>query len=487
MKTSRSKLVQTTSLVVGLAALVVFVLWTWYGNAAATTTVSGFAVVIAPAGLGVFLLSLGAYLLAASLRKAQLRVQVVLDSSHDAFVAIDGNGIITDWNDSAVRIFGWSKEDAIGKSMADLIVPPTMRDRHEQGLARYLSTGQATILSQRLEFTAVRRSGEEFPIEITISSTGIEGGISFSAFIHDLSERKLKEEALRQSRQQLRMVADNMPALISYVDTREHFRFTNQTFYEWFGRSPDQVPDCTIRDFLGEDEYAKTKPFIERALKGEKVTFERTHIDRTGRLRYNEATYLPDVDEHGTVRGMYVMVLDITQRTLMEQKLYEQATHDALTDLPNRSELTSRLEQAVQRVNRSGQELAIMFLDIDGFKAINDTLGHHAGDELLREVAMRLKGAVRKSDTVARWAGDEFIIILEQSMLSIDAVHAVARKIMKAMEQPIMCGNVGRIVGTSIGIAFFKRGQESASEFISRADTAMYAAKRNGKNQYVFA
>jgi diguanylate cyclase (GGDEF)-like protein/PAS domain S-box-containing protein len=322
---------------------------------------------------------------------------------------------------------------------------------------------------------------------MTISATEHGGTQSFVAFLHDLSDRKRKEEDLRQSRLQLRMVADNMPALISYVDTQERFLFTNRTFYEWFGRSPEQVPGSTIRDFIGDDDYRKAKPYIDRALAGEKVTFERTHVDRLGRIRFNEATYLPDVDEHGAVRGMYVMVLDITQRTLMEQKLYEQATHDALTDLPNRSELTSRLEQAVQRVNRSGQELAIMFLDVDGFKAINDSLGHHAGDELLREFARRLKHSVRKSDTVARWAGDEFIVILEKSMLSIDAVHSVARKIMKAMEEPISCGSSERIVSTSIGIAFFKRGQESASELISRADTAMYVAKRNGKNQYVFA
>lgn len=483
MAKSRStlELATRTGLVVGIAGLVALALASTFGGA----KVAG--ALLVPALIAIAILLLLVYRLGAALGREERRVKTMLDSAHDAFVAIDRRGIITDWNESAVRVFGWSRDEALGKALAALIVPPTLRDRHEKGLAHYLATGQATILDRRVELSALRRDGTEFPIEMTISAIEQGGKQSFAAFLHDITDRKRKEEDLRQSRLQLRMVADNMPTLISYVDTRECFLFTNRTFYEWFGRSPEQVPGSTIRDFIGDDDYHKTKPYIDRALAGEKVIFERTHVDRLGRIRFNEATYLPDVDEHGAVRGMYVMVLDITQRTLMEQKLYEQATHDALTDLPNRSELTSRLEQAVQRVNRSGQELAIMFLDVDGFKSINDSLGHHAGDELLREFARRLKSAVRKSDTVARWAGDEFIVILEKSMLSIDAVHAVARKIMKAMEDPISCGNSERIVSTSIGIAFFKRGQESASELISRADTAMYVAKRNGKNQYVFA
>jgi diguanylate cyclase (GGDEF)-like protein/PAS domain S-box-containing protein len=495
MGTSRSKLVRMTSLVIGLAAWTIIVLWIADGampllasfashNSMTTALLSGAAILLALIGLGATLWRLSTHSLTAALKNARRRAQVILDRSHEAFVAMDAHGVITEWNDSAVRIFGWTRQDAVGKRMTELIIPAK---EQKNGLAGYLSTEAKSMLNKRLEWSAVRRSGEEFPIEITIASTGIDGDISFSAFINDISEHKRKEEALRQSRLQLRMVADNMPALISYVDTDERFVFANRTFYDWFGRSPEDTPGCTIREFVGEDGYNQAKPYIERALKGEKVTFERTHIDLAGGVRYNEATYLPDIDDAGVVRGMYVMVLDITQRTLMEQKLYEQATHDALTGLPNRSELTSRLEQAVQRVNRSGQELAIMFLDIDGFKAVNDSLGHHSGDELLREFAMRLKSAVRKSDTVARWAGDEFIVALEKSTLSIDAVHAVARKIMKAMEQPIVCGRVSRVVSTSIGIAFFKRGQETADELISRADAAMYVAKRHGKNRYVFA
>jgi len=497
MEKSRSKLVQTTSVVVGAAAWAALVPLSCVAAALPTPSstahditiaaVSGIAVMLASIGIGAFAWRRHAALMAASLERAQRRMHIILDSAHEAFIAMNEAGSITDWNDSAVRMFGWTKEEAIGKPMAALIIPPSLREGHDRGMARYLSTKNPCILNRRVEMSALRRNGEEFPIEITISSTGLDDKLSFSAFIHDISTRKRKEEDLRQSRQQLRMVADNMPALISYADTSERFLFANRTFHDWFGRSPEETPGSTIRDFLGDDDYEQARPYIVRALKGEKVTFERTHVDRLGRLRHNEATYLPDMDENGVVRGMYVMVVDVTQRTLMEQKLYEQATHDTLTDLPNRSELTSRLEQAVQRVNRSGQELAIMFLDIDGFKGINDSFGHHSGDELLREFAMRLRDAVRKSDIVARWAGDEFIVVLEKSTLSIDAVHAVARKIMKAMEQPISCSKASKTVSTSIGIAFFKRGQETASEFISRADAAMYVAKRNGKNQYVFA
>lgn len=307
----------------------------------------------------------------------------------------------------------------------------------------------------------------------------------FYAMAYDITRRKVSELRQAESEKRLRMITDNLPALIAYIDQQERYQFANSTYRTWFGKSPTDIPGSTVSDFVGEAAYQHLKPYLNRALDGERVTFDKTSTGLTGRQHFVEATYIPDVDEQGCVHGVYSMVMDVTQRTLMEQNLYRQATTDSLTGLPNRSELVSRLEQAVLRSRRSNDELALLFLDIDGFKAINDTLGHHAGDEVLRDFGKRLVGLVRRTDTVGRWAGDEFIIILESPNMTSETACTLANKVLRAMTEPFDCANQKRLLGTSIGIAMFSREQELPGQLISRADAAMYRAKHGGKNCYV--
>jgi diguanylate cyclase (GGDEF)-like protein len=178
--------------------------------------------------------------------------------------------------------------------------------------------------------------------------------------------------------------------------------------------------------------------------------------------------------------------LDITGRKTDEEQIRQLAYYDTLTNLPNRRLLQDRLNQVLSQSRRFRRSLAIMFLDLDHFKLINDRFGHDAGDELLKEVATRLSECVRAGDTVSRQGGDEFVIILAEIRDSTDASR-VADKIFKALERPVHIGDQEIIVNTSIGISVYSvDGADDAQELLKKADNAMYAAKKAGRNRYCF-
>jgi diguanylate cyclase (GGDEF)-like protein/PAS domain S-box-containing protein len=178
------------------------------------------------------------------------------------------------------------------------------------------------------------------------------------------------------------------------------------------------------------------------------------------------------------------IVRDITERKQLEEKLTFLAQNDTLTGLANRAMFMDKLTEASLRANRNKSALGVMFLDLDGFKQVNDTLGHHNGDELLKQFAMRLTATVRKTDTVARLGGDEFTILLEGMTVPELDVEAVADKLIAAIQPPFVLGDSTIVVTTSIGLALHIQGEFNAEDLLHRADSAMYMAKNSGKNRW---
>lgn len=190
-------------------------------------------------------------------------------------------------------------------------------------------------------------------------------------------------------------------------------------------------------------------------------------------------------DENGTITHYVAVFSDITTEKENEERLYHLAHYDLLTDLPNRMLFYDRLRQGLLRARRNKRQVAIMFLDLDGFKQVNDELGHHAGDELLRQVARRLSGVLRASDTVARFGGDEFTISVPD-IAPDDDVSRVAQKIIEAVAKPYYLGSNRAQVTTSVGISLFPQHGDDPDSLITHADMAMYETKKAGKNSYRF-
>jgi diguanylate cyclase (GGDEF)-like protein len=262
---------------------------------------------------------------------------------------------------------------------------------------------------------------------------------------------------------------------------------------------PASIVGCRLKDVSGVAEYAIIKPFVKRALAGEAVTFEHTGTMGSA-ARHMLITYLPlrgdknagknggdDTEEivrkTTTTEGFYVLVEDLTQRKTLEDQLSHMAQYDQLTGLPNRYLLHDRLQLACQRSARESKQLAVLYLDVDDFKSINDALGHAAGDALLKQFGQRLKEQVRASDTVARVGGDEFVVLME-GIFSLDHLRSVAGKIIEAMQPPFDLFDRSVHVSASIGVAT-SLPSSTWEEVLHAADSAMYEAKAAGSGRFV--
>jgi diguanylate cyclase (GGDEF)-like protein/PAS domain S-box-containing protein len=299
----------------------------------------------------------------------------------------------------------------------------------------------------------------------------------------------LKEAELRQAESELRLraITDNMPALITYIDREEKITFANATSREWLGLDPVQVLGRHVQEVSGRDVYLSRQPMLARALSGERVEFE-TSTQRAGFDRVTQVIYVPDVRADGATHGIFSLALDITALKVVEHKLIELARLDTLTGLPNRLAFNEYLPEAVLRGRLTGHAMALMFLDIDHFKAINDTMGHAVGDAVLAEYARRLLGCVRGTDMVARLAGDEFVLVLE-GLNAPGTAATVAAKVVESIRTPPFVVDGQRIeVTTSIGIAYHRAADSSvtAEELLARADVALYNAKAAGRNRFEF-
>ncbi|MDQ0013881.1 diguanylate cyclase (GGDEF)-like protein/PAS domain S-box-containing protein [Variovorax boronicumulans] len=315
------------------------------------------------------------------------------------------------------------------------------------------------------------------------------GGRVLGFYLMTFNITALKQAELQRadSENRLRTITDNLPALITYIDREENVTFANATHREWLGLDPSQLLDRPLHDVVGAGVYRKRKAMIDRALAGERVEFE----DQTGTGgtdRVTRVSLVPDIGADGSTHGIFSLCLDITALKAVESQLIELARLDTLTGLPNRLAFNELLPAALLRAQRTGSAMALMFLDIDAFKTINDTLGHASGDSVLAEYANRLRSSVRATDTVARLAGDEFVVVLE-NLPARDAAAAVAQKILAQIRAPAFRLDSQRLqVTTSIGIAFRQGGDApvTAEELLAHADSALYAAKSAGRNRFEF-
>lgn len=301
----------------------------------------------------------------------------------------------------------------------------------------------------------------------------------------DITERRNAELTQAASEKRLRLITDHLPALVAYIDREYLLRFGNATFKHWMGLEPASLVARPLADVMGATAFAKTLPHLEQAFSGVHVSFE--HRARLhGDLRTLETTFVPDQRADGSVAGVYSLTRDMSHIKAVEQQLIELARIDPLTGIANRRKFEEVLQQAMARSQRLGRRMALAYLDIDNFKTINDSLGHGGGDEVLKEFAGRLTGAVRAVDLVARLAGDEFIIVFE-NVDEVGEAAQLAAKIVATVRDPFTVAGAAMQVTTSVGLALFDGGSDNDTQsgLIARADHALYAAKRNGRDCYV--
>lgn len=285
-----------------------------------------------------------------------------------------------------------------------------------------------------------------------------------------LEELSESEKEVRRVHQDLRQLADNVPAMIAMLDGKGRYRFVNLQFARLLGSTPDALAGTVAND--------------------EVLTLISTsgRSRRTFSTRENNERHL-DVEvvsvNNDASSGCYALIRDVSEVVHAEEQLRHMATHDPLTGLPNRLFVQSHLTRAINRAQRNQARVAVMFIDLDDFKGINDTLGHDSGDQVLREVATRMANCLRNSDVIARLGGDEFIIVLED-ITDTGIVHAAGR-LIAAMNHPITVQRVHNVhTEASIGIACFPADGDNPGMLLRNADTAMYRAKAQGRGRFCF-
>lgn len=415
-------------------------------------------------------------------------LMAVIESLHEGVVIRDCQRRLLLANQSACDILGLPLLDSLGKvpdpdpqawchmdgrpmPMSDWPDERTLRD------GRSLSGEQARLR---------RRDGRELIIETNtrplLRERRIEGVV---ASIRDITERHEALQRLRDSEARLRNIADNVPALIAYVDAGQVLRFCNHAIERWTGRGAADAQGRPLAELLGAAEYASHRPHLQAALAGERREFG-LWAAMPGEPRFLHFSYVPDCCEQGRVRGFYLLASDLTPMKNLEIQLAAEARFDTLTGLPNRRHFHEQLELALLRAQRHGTRLALAFADLDGFKQINDRLGHAQGDAVLQEFARRLRASVRGTDFVARLAGDEFTVLLEDVQQAHE-LEPLARKILAALRVPMELAGGERLpIRCSLGLALAQPGERAAS-LLERADAAMYRVKSGGRDGYEIA
>jgi len=300
--------------------------------------------------------------------------------------------------------------------------------------------------------------------------------------MEDITERKVLEE----ERARLAMIVESSHDAIFSVSANDIITSWNRGAEKIFGYSAGEIIGSPIFTLIPPERYHERGEILQTIMNGEQVEhFDTTRIKKDGSQIYVSITTSPLVSTDGILSGNSVIAHDVTERRRMEEIIKYQAHHDILTDLPNRLLFMELFNLELAQARRNGKKLALLFLDLNGFKQVNDTLGHSCGDILLQEVGQRLRAGIRDSDTVARLGGDEFTVLIPDIAQTED-VCIVLKKILQLFETPFILDGGSVDSSASIGVVICPDDGDCSEELMKKADIAMYAAKATGRNTYQF-
>ena len=417
-----------------------------------------------------------------TLREREEYFRLLIENAHDAIVVISSGGVVKYASPALNRLLGYGPEELVGSDAMVLIEP---EDR--EGLLHIFATPpQGQGAAQSAEFRARHRDGSWRVIEAT--ARPLTPGASDSDVVvngRDVTDRRRAADVLSESEQRMRTIFEEAPIGMAVVSPEMKPLRVNKALQEMLGYSEDEIKARGIVAVSHPDDVEEDTALAKRLVDGEITGYrlEKRYITRDGATMWGDLTATVIRGPNGEILYGLGMIENITDRKRAEETVRHLAFHDALTGLPNRALFRDRLELAVVQARRSQQTAAVMFLDLDRFKMVNDSVGHAEGDQLLREVAEKISGVVREGDTVARVGGDEFTILLPTIERMQDAV-LIADRILKALADPFTLAGKEFLVSGSIGITIIPDDGDDADSLLRNADIAMYRAKEQGRNQY---
>lgn len=482
----------------------------------------------------------------AKLGESEQRFHSITATAQDAIILLDDQKRLVYWNPSAERIFGYTESEALGQRLHQLLVPQRFHDAYDKALSIFSKTGEVPVIGNTLELQALRKDGTEFPIELSLSAVQLGGKWHVVGIVRDISERKAQEDKLNHTKRALSAVhASNI--LLTHCDDEQRLldgvcqNVVELTGYPsvWIGMVKVQpgtesivIPVAYSGDKRAYNEALNKCQLADKKSVCPAAAVIRTHApylatnimrkseQATVQFGYASVLALPLMQETEAFGALVIYSADTTpflpeevdllkemaddlafgiralrtrdQRRRAEELIAHQAFYDSLTDLPNRAMIMQALDRALGKIRRDGGAVAILFIDLDDFKLVNDTLGHAAGDELLCQASERIKRATRQEDLVARQGGDEFIILLErygkpllENELEQESV-SVAQRVLVALQEPFLIKDQEAYVSASIGISLLPGDAADSVQLIEHADSAMYKAKNLGRANYQY-
>ncbi len=400
----------------------------------------------------------------------------LVDRAGSPLVLLAADRRILEWNAEAARILARDRKQVVGRDFIEQF-DQAERERVAEQLQAVMSTRERRSFEARVE-------GEEERIllwHVTYSPDHQDGQLVCVG--QDVTGLKRAEREYSKHENLYRLLANNSTDLVGLHDLEGAFTYTSPSCTTLLGFTQDEMVGKDPYQLSHSDDWKKIQAALSAARMGRHNRTTLRLRTNSGQYTWFETTVRPIYDNLGAIVQLQTTSRDISERKAFEDQLAHQALHEPLTGLPNRSLFMDRLRQALVRAKRTGGNVAVMFIDLDRFKIINDSMGHEAGDRLIQAVARRIREVVREADTVARLGGDEFGVLLEFNITERDA-EIVAQRILDEIEPPFTFSGQEMYISASVGIAFNSPDVEDPEDLLRYADVAMYRAKSEGSGNY---
>jgi diguanylate cyclase (GGDEF)-like protein/PAS domain S-box-containing protein len=391
------------------------------------------------------------------------------------------DGQMLDVNDAFILKFGWSREEALAGSSYSLQLWVNEFDR--AAVVTALTKGEIVV---GREYRFRKKNGEILTGVFSAQTIDLREGTCIIATIQDITARKKTEEDLRQNQGFLADLIDYSSVIIVVKSAEGQYRLVNSKWEEVTGLRRENVLGRTDGEIFPDATGEQYRKSDLEVMNFDSVRETEEMIVNAGIERTYLSVKFPLHDVAGSIAGVCGMMTDITERKRNEAIMNHMATHDRLTDLPSLNLARDRILMAIAGARRFGRRSSLLFVDLDGFKSVNDTRGHDAGDRVLKEVSLRLLKCLRQTDTASRIGGDEFLLILTD-LQSADDASAIAQKILESISAPFAVDDGEVFISASIGISLCPDDGEDPEILIKAADSAMYRVKDSGKNGWAFA